>query len=38
MAIDKFASTNIQSSDLQDDMALVIGKETKERKKVSQHK
>ena len=38
MANDKFASTNVQSSDLQDDMALVIGKETKARKKMSQHK
>ena len=38
MANDKSASTNVQSSDLQDDMTLVIGKETKGRKKVSWHK
>ena len=38
MANDKSTSTNVQSSDLQDDKALVIGKKAKGRKKVSQHK
>ena len=38
MAKDKSASTNIQSGDLQDDTALLIGKKTNGSKKVSQHK